>query len=107
MSDSNSDSSIRKILAAAPPMPMSPRLWQTVVRAARLSPRQARVTELVMRGLGDRQIAVVMGLSEPTVRTYLTRLFKRFHASSRMELAMRIMETALEILLDPTAAHGA
>ena len=86
-----------QILASAPPLPLSSTQWQDVVKALGLSRRQARVAELALRDLCNKQIAVVMGISEKTVETHLERAGRRAGGSGRMQLAMRVLEVALTL----------
>ena len=63
-----------------------------------LSPKQAQVVELVLRGLCDKQIAQTMGIGEPTVRTYLDRISARTRTHGRMELAMKVLAVSHEVM---------
>lgn len=59
---------------------------------ARLSPREADVARLLAEGLSNRQIARGLGLSEATVKSYLSQLFEKLGASDRahaVALALR------------------
>lgn len=86
------------ILAAAPPLPLSARQWEVIVKAMRLSKREATVAELVLRDLGNKEIAAVMGISHKTVGTYLdTRIPKKTGARGRMQLATHVLAVALRV----------
>ena len=63
--------------------------WEDVRRELQLTPQQARVVELILQGMRDKQIAAALGLSLPTVRTHLRRLFSRIGISDRVELVLR------------------
>jgi two-component system, NarL family, nitrate/nitrite response regulator NarL len=54
--------------------------------AARLSPRQGQILNLVADGLSDKKIARQLGLSSHTVRTYLDQLFLIYRVHSRAAL---------------------
>ena len=54
-----------------------------------LSPRQHQILMLAGEGLTDRQIALHIGLSEGTVRTYWERIRGRLEARSRSEALAR------------------
>lgn len=88
-----------------PPLPLTPLHWQAVVQAMHLSPQQARIVALVVRGLCDKQIASVLGISEPTVRTYLQRIAARTHTHGRMELALRVLAVSHEVTHSLTCRH--
>ncbi len=62
-----------------------------------LSPREREVLQLVAHGFENKQIAVELGISEATVKTYLRGIFERLGATSRAEavaigLRKRIIE---------------
>ncbi|MGA2254568.1 MAG: helix-turn-helix transcriptional regulator [Thermoguttaceae bacterium] len=89
---------IADYLETFPPLPLEDGHWQAVVRAMRLSPQQAKIAELVLRGMCDKQIAAAMGIKEPTIRTYLSRIFARTRTGGRMELAMRVLEVSHKVI---------
>lgn len=53
-----------------------------------LTPREEQVVALVAEGLGNRQIAVELNLSEHTVKKYLFRIFEKLGISTRVELVL-------------------
>ncbi|HYM77013.1 MAG TPA: response regulator transcription factor [Candidatus Dormibacteraeota bacterium] len=53
-----------------------------------LTPREEQVVALVAEGLGNRQIAVELNLSEHTIKKYLFRIFEKLGISSRVELVL-------------------
>ncbi len=72
------------------------RRWVTEVesRAEALTPREAQVLGLVVRGLLNRQIATELGISEKTVKVHRARVMQKMHSRSvtdlvRMVAAMR------------------
>ena len=84
-----------------PRLPLDDGHWQAIVQAMQLSPQQAKIVELVLRGLCDKQIAVVMGISEPTIRTYLQRISERTQTRGRMALAMRVLAVSHQVNREP------
>ena len=80
------------LLKFGPPFPLKPEQWARVSEKMRLSPRQARIVELVLRDLSTKQIAYVMGIGEPTIKTHLERIGVRTRTRGRIQLAMRVME---------------
>lgn len=76
------------------PLPMSEAVWRRVAAELALSPQQRRIVELVLRAQRDKAIAETLGLSVPTVRTYLGRIFDRVGVADRMELVLRIFAMA-------------
>jgi DNA-binding NarL/FixJ family response regulator len=53
-----------------------------------LTPREEQVVALVAEGLGNRQIARDLKLSEHTVKKYLFRIFEKLGVSTRVELVL-------------------
>lgn len=82
--------------ASIPPLPMDATRWAAVVAQFDLSEQQARVAELVIRGLGDKAIADELGIRYGTVRVYLARLFGVTGTDSRLGLVIRLFSVALE-----------
>lgn len=74
-----------------PPLPFGERVWRGVLDTLAPAPQEARVLELVMRGLRDKQLAEAMGIGLPTVRTYLTRMYRRVGVADRVELILRVV----------------
>ena len=56
-----------------------------------LTPREEQVVALVAEGLGNRQIAHELNLSEHTVKKYLFRIFEKLGVSTRVELVLYAM----------------
>jgi len=53
-----------------------------------LSPREEEVVHLVAEGLGNREIAEQMNLSEHTVKNYVFHIFDKLGVSNRVELVL-------------------
>jgi DNA-binding NarL/FixJ family response regulator len=53
-----------------------------------LTPREEQVVALVTEGLGNREIARELNLSEHTIKKYLYRVFEKLGISSRVELVL-------------------
>ena len=58
------------------------------MRAYLLTPREEQVVALVAEGLGNRQIAIELNLSEHTIKKYLYRIFDKLGISTRVELVL-------------------
>lgn len=74
--------------------PMSDQTWHSVAESLELSPQQVRVVELILCGKQDKQIATELGLSVPTIRTYLRRIFDRTQTSDRLSLVLCVFAIA-------------
>jgi two-component system response regulator DevR len=55
---------------------------------ALLSPQEKRVLALIAEGCTNKEVAVRLGLSEKTVRNYLSTVFEKLHVSRRAEAAV-------------------
>jgi DNA-binding NarL/FixJ family response regulator len=58
-----------------------------------LSRRQTQLLALLVQGLKNREIATSLGISEGTVKAYLTTLFEKVGARDRFELALFGLKT--------------
>lgn len=57
-------------------------------RPINLSRRQSQLVGLLVQGLKNKEIATSLGISEGTVKAYLTTLFEKVGAKDRFELAL-------------------
>lgn len=57
-----------------PPLPLEPDHWQAVVTVMGLSPREADVAALKVRGAQLKEIAQILGIEQTTVRAFQDRL---------------------------------
>jgi DNA-binding NarL/FixJ family response regulator len=64
--------------------------WAELKESLSLSPQQARIASYLISGLSDKQIAARMRIAVPTVRTYLHRLFEKYHVQDRHGLIIYI-----------------
>jgi DNA-binding NarL/FixJ family response regulator len=80
-----------------PDLPLSPSHWKAIVHAMRLSPKQAGIVELMLRGMGEKQIALALKIRPSTLRTYLERISARTKTHGRMELAMLVLATSHQV----------
>ena len=65
--------------------------WLEIVNELSLPPRQAEVIKYLFLGHSDKQIAMELKISVPTVRTHLSRLFSRFDVQDRVELVLYVV----------------
>jgi DNA-binding CsgD family transcriptional regulator len=59
--------------------------------AMQLTPREREVTELVIRGLRNKEVAAVLDCSELTVRNHLRSVFRKVDVTTRSELVFTAM----------------
>ena len=55
---------------------------------ASLSPQEKRVLGLIAEGCTNKEVGVKLGLSEKTVKNYLSTVFEKLHVSRRAEAAV-------------------
>lgn len=74
---------LERVIAARPdPAEAVTRLFER----AGLTPREAEVARLALKGLPSPEIASVLGMSEKTVRQHLSRVYEKHGVASRGEL---------------------
>jgi DNA-binding NarL/FixJ family response regulator len=60
-----------------------------------LTPRERLVLEQLARGLGNKQIAAALGISERTVKFHVSSVFTKLEANNRTEAVTRAVQTGL------------
>lgn len=61
------------------------REWAVTPAELGLTPRQGEILALVLRGLPNKRIALMLGLSESTVKEHLTGILERLGVKTRVE----------------------
>jgi DNA-binding NarL/FixJ family response regulator len=103
LKDATVDEVVRAIhSAAAGDAPLDPRIARTLVaRSAAgdplsvLSDREREVLELVADAIPSRTIARRLGITEPTVRAHLTRIYRHIGVADRTQAALWAVEHGL------------
>lgn len=62
-----------------------------LIRDLQMSVRQAQILACLCVGQADKQIADCIGISLPTLRTHMARLFDKYKVSGRVELVLHIV----------------
>lgn len=60
-----------------------------------LTPRERMVLEQLARGLGNKQIAAALGISERTVKFHVSSVFTKLEATNRTEAVTRAVQAGL------------
>jgi DNA-binding NarL/FixJ family response regulator len=74
---------------------VTPFAFQPAVPSAELSEREMDVLRLVVQGASNREIAETLGLSENTVRSYLTHIMQKLNVDNRVQIATHAVRSGL------------
>jgi DNA-binding NarL/FixJ family response regulator len=58
----------------------------------RVSAREREIAQLVGAGANNREVATKLGITERTVKAHLTAIFRKLGISSRLQLALVVLE---------------
>jgi two-component system, NarL family, nitrate/nitrite response regulator NarL len=72
---------VREAEADSPPAAAAPRRYH-------LTARELEVVRAVMDGLANKDIAILLGVTEATIKHHLTSIFDKVGVSNRLELAL-------------------
>ena len=61
-----------------------------------LTPREMAVLRLIAQGLSNQEIADAIAVSEPTVRTHVSRILGKLHLASRTQAALYAVRAGLD-----------
>ena len=64
----------------------SPREWEVTPLELGLTPRQGDILMLLMRGLPNKRIALMLNITESTVKEHVTSILERIGVRTRIEL---------------------
>ena len=63
------------------------------VRRVSLTPRESQLVTMLSRGLKNKEISCELGITEGTVKVYLSHLFQKSGTKDRFDLALRGMKS--------------
>jgi DNA-binding NarL/FixJ family response regulator len=63
--------------------------WRAIEASLGLSPREAQIVKCIFDDRKESAIARWLGLSTPTVHTYIARVYQKLGVHSRIELVIR------------------
>lgn len=75
-------------------------MWPSVTESLQLSKQQARIVAAMLKGLCDKEIATELGLRLPTVRTYLSRIFRGLDVEDRVGVILRVFAAAQSVWIE-------
>jgi DNA-binding CsgD family transcriptional regulator len=82
---------MRRRVAARPPAPVPPDISQQL-RDLGVSPREAEIVGLVMRGFSNKEIGSELFISLETVKKHLSSIYHKLGVKSRLQLSLRIQK---------------
>ena len=68
---------------------------------SRLTPRERTVAMLVAAGMKNRDIGLELGVTEGSIKVYLHRMYEKLDIQTRLELAMLVHGSALDLKKAP------
>lgn len=88
LSDESDESRRRPMVAKA-----STESVRFTVPLKSLTVRERETSELVALGMSNMQIANALGISEPTVKLYVSKLLRLFDCENRVQLALKLTQS--------------
>jgi DNA-binding NarL/FixJ family response regulator len=73
-----------------PLLHIEPDRWRAILNVLRLSRQQAKILDLLLRGMCEESIAPVVGIRQSTLRADIGRILARTRSNNRTELAMQV-----------------
>ena len=64
--------------------------WEEIVNGLSLSFREAQIVKCLFADESDKRIALDLQMAIPTVRTHMTRLFRKLQANDRADLMLQV-----------------
>jgi len=103
LKDTEADELIRAIKAAANgQVQLSPKAAARLMREVRapespevLTERETEVLRLLAQGKSNKEIAHILTISEPTVKTHVSSILGKLHVSSRTQAALHAARIGL------------
>jgi len=103
LKDASADEVLRGIrTAAAGGSPLDPRAARSLLESksapdplAGLSPREREVLALLVDGMPNKLIALRLGISEKTVKSHLTNVFRRIGVTDRVQAVLWVERQGL------------
>jgi DNA-binding CsgD family transcriptional regulator len=64
--------------------------WTEIIQTLSLSPREGQIIRCLFSDEPDKKIAMDLNIAIPTVRTHITRLFRKLQAGDRSDLLLHV-----------------
>jgi len=65
--------------------------WAEIIEGLSLSPRESQIIKCLFADESDKKIAMDLKIAIPTVRTHMSRLFRKLGANDRADLALHVV----------------
>lgn len=72
--------------------PAAGRRHEALARLTALSPRETEIAELVAEGLSNADIGRRVHMSEPSIKTYMSRVLTKLGCANRVEVALLVRD---------------
>lgn len=76
-------------------------IWLAIVRALKLSAREAQIVWLLLSDETEGTIASTLAISPHTVHTHLERIYRKLDVKSRSQVVIRIFQKYVEMAGPP------
>ena len=87
-----------------PLLRIEPDRWRAILGVLRLSRQQAKILDLLMRGMCEENIAPVVGIGESALRAHIDHILARTRSNNRTELAMQVLALSRQVKSDQAEA---
>jgi DNA-binding NarL/FixJ family response regulator len=83
-----------------PLLSSEPDHWRALLNVIELSPQQAKILDLLLRGMDDNEIAPIVGIPQSTLRSHIAHIFARTGSNDRTELATHVLALSHQLKPD-------
>lgn len=80
-------------------------LRKIAAQAIKLSIREDQIIRLLLRGRTNKEIAIALGISEKTVKHYMTVLMQKLQARNRLEVVIAAQKLEADARIDRESAN--
>ena len=79
------------------PLPITADHWQAMIDAMKLSPQQAKIAELMVRGAQLKEIASILGIKACSVRNQQDRMYAKLGIRCGKELFAHVLGVSYQV----------
>lgn len=85
---------VTRLVLGMVPAETAARRRAAAARLAVLAPRETQVLDLVAQGMSNAEIARALRMTEPSVKTYVSRILTKLDCANRVQLALLARDAA-------------